>query len=110
MQIRFILYLLIVDYPNYSSPQSLNDLNSHMSRVCFCGKLLHVKSTKDEYYKTKHIRLWLSGKIIAQDCVDAEPSLIQVRYSSSRTVEWNESTLSAGQLLSMQDLMFDKGW
>ena len=39
-----------------------------------------------------------------------ESAVIQVRYSSGRTVEWNASTLLAGQLLSAQDLVLDKGW
>ena len=103
----------VSDYPIYSSPQSLHNLNSHIHshRVCFCGKLLHFKFTKDKYYNTKHVHLWLFGKI-SQDCAesDAEPtiSVIQVCYSSGRTMEWNESRLLAGQLLSMQDVVFDK--
>ena len=102
------------DYPIYSSPQSLNNFNLDIGkhRVCFCGQLLHFKFTKDKYYNTKHVRLWLSGNI-SHDCAEsgAEPtiSVIQVCYSSGRTMEWNESTLLSGQLLSMQDLVFDKG-
>jgi hypothetical protein len=112
--------LYLVDYPEYSSPESLNELNSATAidsrRVSFCGKLLYAKFTNDKYYNTKHVRLWLSGKCIADHCVESdvtpEPtiSVIRVCYSSGRTVEWDASTLLAGQLLSIQDVVFDRGW
>ncbi|CAB3981631.1 Hypothetical predicted protein [Paramuricea clavata] len=108
----------VSDYPEYSSPERLNDLNSATAidsrRVSFCGKLLYARFTNDKYYNTKHVRLWLSGKCIAHHCLESdvtlEPtiSVIQVSYSSGRTVEWDASTLLAGQLLSIQDVVFDR--
>lgn len=102
-----------VDYAAYSSPERLSSA-ANSRRVSFSGRLLHVRFTKDKYYNNKHICLWLSAQCIVQRGVQsdvvAEPAVIQVQYSSGRTVEWDASTLLAGQLLSMQDLVFDKGW
>ena len=84
----------------------------------FYGRLLHTTFKTNQRYDTKDIRLFIltvtDSEILASDSFGVSEELssdfvIQVRYSSGRSVGWNESELSAGQLLYMQDLVIEKG-
>ncbi|XP_028410147.1 uncharacterized protein LOC114532763 [Dendronephthya gigantea] len=109
----------ISDYPGYITPEYLNvNISSSAPRapsrrVKVYGNLLHAKFTSDKFDRFKHFLLWVSGRFFAaQDGAKCDlastVSVIQVHYFSGRTVEWNETTLLPGQLLSIQDLVYDK--
>ena len=108
--------MYFIDYPKYFSHEDVDDKDCSVvigsQRVSFCGRILHVRLTNDKYYNTKHIRLWCSVKTMPQTSnTTSEPSVIQVRYFSGRPVEWNAlSTLLSGQMVSMKDLVLEKGW
>lgn len=86
------------------------------------GQLLHATFKSEQHYGTNHVRLFVAGAFAANESSESDVScssdtetetvshsLIQVQYSGRRTHGWDKSAFSAGQLLSMQDLVIDEG-
>lgn len=72
-------------------------------RFNIVGKLLHVQFKQDEIHHFKHVRLWLYKNDSLKN------DIVQVVCTSKQMMEWNESTLLAGQLLYIQDVAVNQG-